>query len=298
MRQYVQSRLAPGVARRVEFTGELSAARVEQELRGCRFCVQPSRWENFSVGCCEAMAAGRTVVVGGGTGSVEVLGDAGPVIDLRSPACLAEAMGRLWDDRAALHDLSRKAYARVRALCAPAEIARRRAEFYQQVIAARPGGGWGDRTDRLAALPPALLVPLLPALSGLTGVLAGVYRPTHTPGARLLEIMSGLGGPAGRPAAVVLYGAGKHTARLLAQRDLWESRGHRVVGLIDDHPRFAAGATCLGLPVRSLAEAVERCRSGGDAHPAVVLSTDTYSDQFWAQTQPLRDRGVAVFRLY
>jgi hypothetical protein len=30
----------------------------------------------------------------------------------------------------------------------------------------------------------------------------------------------------------------------------------------------------------------------------VVLSTDTYQDQFWGQTKGLRERGAAVFRLY
>ena len=44
---------------------------------------------------------------------------------------------------------------------------------------------------------------------------------------------------------------------LLAERHAWESRGHRVVGLIDDHPRFAEGGSYLDLPVWSV-RAVER----------------------------------------
>jgi hypothetical protein len=92
---------------------------------------------------------------------------------------------------------------------------------------------------------------------------------------------------------VILYGAGKHTARLLSQRHCWERHGHRVLGLIDDHPRFVSTPIYLGLPVRSLADA----SSAGNL-PAVVLSTDTYAEQFWEQTQLLRDNGVSVFKLY
>jgi len=102
---------------------------------------------------------------------------------------------------------------------------------------------------------------------------------------------------AGHPAEVVLYGAGKHTARLLSERYQWESRRHRVVGIIDDHPRFAQTPVYLDLPVQSMGAAAARVLAG-QALPPVVLSTDTYEDQFWAQSAPLREAGVPVFRLY
>jgi FlaA1/EpsC-like NDP-sugar epimerase len=165
--------------------------------------------------------------------------------------------------------------------------------LYEEVIA----NFQSDRTARLATLPAGCLGAILPALSALTGVLAGVHRPAHTPGARLLRIMEALSNGDGRRADVLLYGAGKHSARLLAERHLWESRGHRVVGLIDDHPRFAEGGTYSDLPVRSL-RAVEASVLEGKETPVVVLSTDTYQDQFWAQTKTLRARGIKVFRLY
>ena len=99
------------------------------------------------------------------------------------------------------------------------------------------------------------------------------------------------------PASVLLYGAGKHTDRLLSERHRWERHGHRVVGLIDDHPRFLQMPRYLGLPVRPLAD-VQSDAVAGNPLPAVVLSTDTYEDQFWQQTTSLRDHGVRVFRLY
>jgi hypothetical protein len=291
MREHVRKMLSPEVAGRVEFLGELSREQIERELSACSFCVQPSVAENFSMTCCEAMAAGRTVIVGEGTGSVEVLGDAGMAVDPQSSAALAAAMERLWSDRTRLVELSRRAHERIRAEFSPARMAERRVAFYQEAIARFDG----NRAARLRTLPPGIAGAILPALVAMTGALAGVHRPATTPGARLLRIVEAHG--EGRPVEVVLYGAGKHTARLLAERHAWESRGHRVVGLIDDHPRFAEGGSYLDLPVSS-ARALERRISEVREKPVVVLSTDTYQDQFWVQTAKLREAGVAVFRLY
>ena len=291
MRDHVRKLLLPEISGRVEFAGEMSHGQIEQQLRGCSFCVQPSIAENFSMTCCEAMATGRTVIVGSGTGSVEVIGDAGLAIDPRSSGDLGGAMERLWMDRALLMELSRGAYDRIRAEFSPGRMAERRVAFYADVIARFQR----DRTERLRTLPAGIAGAILPSLAAITGALAGVYLPAHTPGARLLRIMEAHG--RGRPVEVVLYGAGKHSARLLAERQVWESRGHRVVGLIDDHSRFAADGAYLDLPVCSTVAAEQRVVDGKGT-PAVVLSTDTYQDQFWAQTARLREAGVAVFRLY
>ena len=282
MRQFVQSLLDPAIADRVEFLGELPARRIAEELAGCRFCVQPSLAENFSMSCCEAMAAGRTVIVGAGTGSVEVLGEAGVAINARSADGLAEAMGRLWVDRTLLDDKSRAAHERIRREFAPGRVAGLRETFYREVISKFDAGRRGEA--------PAMLR----ALCEMTGNLAGVHTSGQSPGSRLLLIMEQLRDRTGEPARVMLYGAGKHSARLLAERGVWEARGHAVSGFIDDYARSPG---YLDLPVESLA-AVRAKLSGGEAVGPIVLSTDTYEDQFWAQTQPLRELGVAVFRLY
>ena len=90
-----------------------------------------------------------------------------------------------------------------------------------------------------------------------------------------------------------LYGAGRHTARLLMDRSLWEARGHQLVGLIDDHPRFQKHAEAYGLPVINCAAA-----AGLPAGTVVVLSTDAFEEQFWQNTVPLRAQGHAILRLY
>jgi FlaA1/EpsC-like NDP-sugar epimerase len=120
-------------------------------------------------------------------------------------------------------------------------------------------------------------------------------RESKSPGSRLDRICHRVS--QGDPARVLLYGAGKHTTRLLAERHAWEQHGHRVVGLIDDHPRFLQTPQYLGLPVRRLAD-VQTDAIAGNAPPAVVLSTDTYEELFWEQTRSLREHGVPVFRLY
>jgi hypothetical protein len=187
--------------------------------------------------------------------------------------------------------LSQQANERIRTEFSPARITERRIAFYQEAIARFDG----NRAERLRTLPAGIAGAILPALMAMTGALAGVHQPAATPGARLLRIMDTHGD--GRPVEVVLYGAGKHTARLLAERYAWESRGHRVVGLIDDHPRFAESGAYLDLPVWS-ARVMERRMAADGKRPVVVLSTDTYQDQFWAQTAALRQAGAAVFRLY
>ena len=277
---------------RVEFTGEISAPEITIALRDCSFCILPSLSENFSVSICEAMAAGRTTIVAANTGSVEVLGDAAVLVDAGSAQSLLAAMNELFRDRPRLLTLSRSAFHRVRSFCDPVVVSNQRVEFYYQVIRDFDPT---QATDRLATLPNGIAAAILPCLSRMTAALMRMEQFSDSPGDRLDRICQQLN--AGAPVNVLLYGAGKHTARLLSERHRWERHGHRVVGLIDDHPRFSAGKICMGLPVQSRAEA-EAYAAGAAVVPAIILSTDTFEDQFWDQTQKLRESGVKVFRLY
>ena len=303
MRQFLEARLHGGVRDRVQFLGEVSPVQISHEWQRASFGVMPSLWENFSMSCCEAMAAGRTLIVAAGTGSVELIGDAGIVVPAQSPADLANAMERLWTDRSERDRLSRAAYRRIRERFLPAQIAAQRAEFYRETIRTMQSYGRPEIGQRLATLPGQCSAAILPALAAIIGNLAsaadaqpGAATP-RTPGTRLLRIMETLSHDRGCPAEVLLYGAGKHTARLLTERHVWESKQHRVVGLIDDHPRFAQTRVYLDLPVQSVDAVKARLLAGGRV-PPVVLSTDTYQDQFWAQAASLREAGVPVFRLY
>ncbi len=282
MRRHLLDALDPAVADRVTFTGELTPAEVRAELAAAAFVVLPSLRENFSLACCEAMAAGRAVIVSSDTGSAEVVGDAGLVVTRGSVAHLAWGMDALF--AGGTEAIGRRGFDRIGVLCDPVAVSARRVEFYRGVVArfAR-----GRRRTADAA-------PVLSAAARMVAVLAGCGDAAASPGARLDAVCRRIGTG---PADVLLYGAGKHTDRLLSERHAWERNGHRVVGLIDDHPRFADAGEHHGLPVRSLV-ATEAAAEAGDAVPAVVLSTDTYQGQFWERTAGLRRRGVHVFRLY
>jgi glycosyltransferase involved in cell wall biosynthesis len=301
MQQWMQSQLRPEVRAQVTFTGQLSPTQIAGEWRRATFGVMPSLWENFSLALCEALAAGRTVIVAGGTGSAELLGDAGIVVPQDSPEELASAMEKLWTDRASLRRFSRQAHERVRTF-SPASVAKSRLSFFEKATAScrlslRARAGVRGKSDRLSSLPRQCAAALLPALTNITSSLCGLKTASRTPGGRLLKLMTALQSRSGSPARVLLYGAGKHTARLLTERHLWESKHHKIVGVIDDHPRFAQSPLYLDLPVQSLDSATARVLSG-NALPPVVLSTDTYEDQFWSQSAPLRQAGVPVYRLY
>ena len=292
MQQWILSRLRPEIRPRVEFAGELPAGEIARQWQRARFGVMPSLWENFSMALCEAMSAGRTVIVAHGTGSVELIADSALITPPNSPARLAAAMEHLWTDRNTLHRFSRSAYERIGAF-APDTIAQRRVEFYRRVISEFRR----STRNKLASLPPACAAAILPALVRMTSSLSGIPADLQTPGTRLLKVMDEVKDSTGSPAQILLYGAGKHTARVLSERHVWESRNHRVVGIIDDHPRFAQSPVYLDLPVQSLDRATARLLAGSQL-PPVVLSTDTYEDQFWNQSAPLRDAGVPVYRLY
>jgi glycosyltransferase involved in cell wall biosynthesis len=311
MRQWLESRLAPAIRPRVHFTGQLPASAIADEWQHARFGVMPSLWENFSMSLCEAMSQGRTVIVAQGTGSIELLADAGPNVPQNSPAHLAAAMDHLWTNPTTLHRLSRAAHERITAF-SPATISDQRLTFYQRVVHSyrlslrkRVGVRGNDesisstisRQAKLLSLPPQCAAALLPALLHLTQSLSGLQPTSQTPGSRLLHVMKQLETTTGSPAQILLYGAGKHTARLLTERHRWESQHHKVVGIIDDHPRFAQSPVYLDLPVQSLESAAARVLSGSILLP-IVLSTDTYEDQFWTQSAPLRKAGVPVYRLY
>ncbi len=292
MRAHMETVIGPKLLPRVTFLGEVSQDVLAKELATASFCVMPSLCENFSMAVCEAMASGRAVLVTEGTGLVEVVADA----HLIAPATADDLAGRmtcLWRDRRELAEHSIKAKQHIATLCEPTAIGHRRVAFYQSTIDRFSTVGLNERNAKIAALP-----AVYRATVALAGALCGCNTNGSTSaGARLLRICDMIERKTGSRATITLYGAGKHTTKLLSEKYLWESRGHRVAGILDDHPRFSQSPVFLGLPVRSVSQAVSIAKAGETIAP-VVLSTDTYEDQFWQQTAPLRELGVAVHRLY
>jgi FkbM family methyltransferase len=120
-------------------------------------------------------------------------------------------------------------------------------------------------------------------------------RPTVTD--TLCQTIAALTRQLDRPPRIWIFGAGRHTQRLLAQKELWLQNA-TLLGLIDDNAALAPpNDTCLGLPVRSR-KVFESMLSTANSPDAVILSSDTFEDTFWTLTASIRDRGVPVFRLY
>jgi glycogen synthase len=280
---------------RVQLLGELTAPQIAAELKNASFVVIPSLRESYSYVCCEALAAGRPVVVSSDIGATEVAADAGVPFTRGSIPDLTRALHRLWSDTDLLTDLSRRAYDRARTALSPATTIAQRVAFYRDVI-----GHWSPQMIRkLSALPStheprlrlvAALADGVPANLPALEKLAALPAASITPVERLLRRFAALPNAAGR---FYFYGAGRHTARLLMDRAIWEARGHRLVGLIDDHPRFQTAPEAYGLPVISCAAAAKLAPGA-----IIVLSTDAFEEQFWRNAAPLRDRGHTVIRLY
>ncbi len=87
---------------------------------------------------------------------------------------------------------------------------------------------------------------------------------------------------------VALYGAGRHTARLLQTVPLWPLH---VLGIVDDDADLR-GATRYGLPVYAAADLSNLPLD------AVLISSDQYEEAIYQRIAPLEARGIRVLRLY
>lgn len=84
--------------------------------------------------------------------------------------------------------------------------------------------------------------------------------------------------------SVWLYGAGRHTAWLLENRD---ALGVTIAGVADDS---LSGTARLGFDIVAPTQLPPR------AH--VLLSSDAHEQSLWSKAGALRERGVTVWRLY
>lgn len=87
---------------------------------------------------------------------------------------------------------------------------------------------------------------------------------------------------------VAVYGAGQHTARLLAAAPLWPLQ---VLGIVDDDAALA-GRRRYGLPVYALGDAA------GLGVDALLISSDRYEEAMFERAAPLVRHGIDVVRLY
>lgn len=98
-----------GLEEEVEFVGNLSPEAMKDVLSRAEFVVVPSLWEAFGMVCLEAMAAGKAVIAtrNGGPSEIVVDGQTGILVPPGEVLPLAEAISRLWADRAQAGEMGR-----------------------------------------------------------------------------------------------------------------------------------------------------------------------------------------------
>jgi glycosyltransferase involved in cell wall biosynthesis len=89
-----------GLEGHVRYRGGVADAELVRHYQAADVFVFPSVYEGFGLPVLEALACGCPVVAGDATSVPEITGDAGLLVDPRDPAALAQAVGRVLDDRA------------------------------------------------------------------------------------------------------------------------------------------------------------------------------------------------------
>lgn len=292
MKEFLENRIAPEYRDRIRFVDNVPAHELFPLFADAAFCVFPSIFENFPNVCLEAMAAGRTAVVGDDSGMVEMLGDAGVTVPPQDVEALTAAVLALLRDPARVQTLGHRAWRRGREVFAPAKIAAERAAFYDLVR--RRLDGRSTLKTRLARVAPSVWVDTMPEYAAtFRQLLTGTRHEGAAEDplvARVLQRVHLLL-PDVRQVRVALYGAGRHTQQLAPFFHALDRRGVTVAMVLDDEPS-RHGTTIGGVMVAGPQAALEAQLD------AVVLSSDAAEPLLWEKSSALRNAGMLVIRLY
>ncbi len=114
-------------------TGYVPDADLPALYSGARCFVYPSFFEGFGLPPLEAMKCGVPVITGNRTSLVEVVGDAGILVDSLDPDAITSALSRVLNDRELRQELSAKGLNRSR-LFRWQETAKRTLEVYERAV--------------------------------------------------------------------------------------------------------------------------------------------------------------------
>ncbi|MFM7549969.1 MAG: glycosyltransferase family 4 protein, partial [Cyanobacteriota bacterium] len=95
-----------GIAARCDWIPWVSDAERLELLNRCRGLLMVSLWEGFGLPALEGLACGAPVIAARAGALPEVVGDAGLLVDPRSPAAIADAMARLGREPALARELA------------------------------------------------------------------------------------------------------------------------------------------------------------------------------------------------
>lgn len=119
-----------GVLEAVEFPGAVSREKKIELMQRCRAYLSPSLYEGFGLAILEAMSCGAPVVSSPVGAVPEVVGDAGLLVDGKSPEAIAGAINRYLEDEALQEDMGRSGRTRAKTVF---PYSRRKREF-QKVL--------------------------------------------------------------------------------------------------------------------------------------------------------------------
>src|SRR5262249_13195065 len=136
MREALVARIPPPLRPHFLFAGLLPREQVVRAYGRAAACVFPAPWDNFPYTCCEAMAAGASVVAGDNTGMAEMIADgqSGLLFPSGDAAALASALRRVLTDPGLRQRLGEAARPAIHALTDPARVVAQRLEHYRATI--------------------------------------------------------------------------------------------------------------------------------------------------------------------
>jgi glycosyltransferase involved in cell wall biosynthesis len=106
VRQYAQDR---GVVEQLVLTDRLSDEAMRILYQRCAAFVFPSSYEGFGLPILEAMHCGAPVVAGNNSSQIEVVGDAGLLVNVADPSEIADQLARVLSDSRVSHALRERA---------------------------------------------------------------------------------------------------------------------------------------------------------------------------------------------
>jgi L-malate glycosyltransferase len=129
-----------GLTEAVQFHGPIDRAELPGLLGSARLLAHPSLEESFGMVVLEAMALGLPVLGGRRSGAVPWLLEdgAGLLVDVRSPAAIADGIARLLDDEALAHQTAARGRRRARECFSSDAAARAYMQEFVRVVSGRP----------------------------------------------------------------------------------------------------------------------------------------------------------------
>lgn len=137
---YLRGLIPSALRERIEFVGAVKKDELIARYRAARFCVFPSRFENFPNTCLEAMSLGKTIIAGANSGMAEMLEHelSGILVPSDDAPALARALIAMSNADSAHHaKLGAAARRRVDCLYAPAVVSEATEALYVDLVARR-----------------------------------------------------------------------------------------------------------------------------------------------------------------